>query len=106
MARIPADTTAFAHRTSRILVSLAAFYEGPEDRLVREEWLSQFAAAIAQGDEGAYVNFLADEAEERVRAAYPGATWDRLRAIKRQYDPTNLFRVNHNIPPAGLDAVT
>jgi FAD/FMN-containing dehydrogenase len=101
VARIPANTTAFAHRTSRILVSLAAFYEGPEDRLVREEWLGQFAAAIAQGDEGAYVNFLADEAEERVRAAYPGSTWDRLRAIKRQYDPTNLFRINHNIPPAG-----
>jgi FAD/FMN-containing dehydrogenase len=35
-----------------------------------------------------------------VRAAYPGATWDRLAAIKRRYDPTNLFRLNQNIPPA------
>ena len=41
---------------------------------------------------GAYVNFLEDEGPERVRAAYPGATWDRLREIKRRYDPTNLFR--------------
>jgi hypothetical protein len=36
----------------------------------------------------------------RVRAAYPGATWDRLAAVKRRYDPGNLFRHNHNIPPA------
>ena len=100
VARIPAESTAFAHRTSRILVSLAAFYEGPEDRLVREGWLGQFDEALRQGDAGAYVNFLADEGQERVRAAYPGSTWDRLRAVKRRYDPTNLFRLNHNIPPA------
>ena len=50
---------------------------------------------------GAYVNFVGDEGEARVRAAYPGATWDRLAAIKAPYDPTNLFRLNQNIPPAG-----
>jgi FAD/FMN-containing dehydrogenase len=54
---------------------------------------------MRQGDDGAYVNFLADEGEARVRAAYPGPTWDRLAAIKRRYDPTNLFRLNQNIPP-------
>jgi FAD/FMN-containing dehydrogenase len=59
-----------------------------------------FAAALDQGDDGAYVNFLLDEGEARVRAAYPGATWDRLRAIKAEYDPGNLFRLNQNIPPA------
>ena len=41
-----------------------------------------------------------DEGAERVKAAYPGATWDRLRKIKKQYDPQNLFRLNKNIPPA------
>jgi FAD/FMN-containing dehydrogenase len=100
MARVPADATAFAHRASRIMVNVAAFYEGPEDRVAREAWVTDFAAALDQGDSGAYVNFVADEGPERVRAAYPGSTWDRLSAIKRRYDPTNLFRLNHNIPPA------
>jgi FAD/FMN-containing dehydrogenase len=100
MARVPVDATAFAHRQSRILVSLAAFYDGPDDRMVREAWVTDFAAAIRQGDEGAYVNFLTDEGEARVRAAYPGATWERLQAIKASYDPTNLFRSCQNIPPA------
>ena len=44
---------------------------------------------------------LGDEGEARVRAAYPGPTWDRLAAVKAQYDPTNLFRLNQNVPPAG-----
>jgi FAD/FMN-containing dehydrogenase len=100
MARVPADATAFAHRASRIMVNVAAFYEGPEDQKVREEWVVGFASALEQDDKGAYVNFLADEGEERVRAAYPGTTWDRLAAIKARYDPTNLFRLNQNIPPA------
>jgi Berberine and berberine like len=106
MARIPADATAFAHRSSRILVSLATFYEGPDDRPAREAWLTDFAAALRQRDDGAYVNFLVDESKERVRAAYPGSTWDRLRAVKRRYDPTNLFRLNQNIPPAAEDPAT
>ena len=100
MARVPAETTAFAHRSSRIMVNVAAFYEGPKDRAVREAWVSDFAAALRQGDGGAYVNFLGDEGEARVRDAYPGGTWDRLVAIKARYDPTNLFRLNQNIPPA------
>jgi hypothetical protein len=100
MARVPADATAFAHRASRIMVNVAAFYEGAEDRAVREAWVSGFAAALRQGDAGAYVNFLGDEGAARVRAAYPGTTWERLRAIKARYDPTNLFRLNQNIPPA------
>ena len=100
MARVPVDATAFAHRGSRIMVNLAAFYDGPEDRAVREAWVADFAAALRQGDDGAYVGFLGEEGQARVRAAYPGSTWDRLAAIKRRYDPTNLFRLNHNIPPA------
>jgi hypothetical protein len=100
LARIPIDATAFAHRTSRIMVNVAAFYNGPEDQLVREGWVASFAAALQQSDTGVYVNFLGDEGEAQIRKAYPGATWNRLAAIKRRYDPTNLFRLNQNIPPA------
>jgi FAD/FMN-containing dehydrogenase len=100
MARVPVEATAFAHRKARIMANLAAFYTGPEDRPVREAWLADFAAALSQeGTSGAYVNFLGDESIERVRQAYPGSTWERLAAIKRRYDPTNLFRLNQNIPP-------
>jgi FAD/FMN-containing dehydrogenase len=99
MARVPREATAFAHRSSRIMVNVAAFYEGPEDRALREAWVAEFAAALHQGDIGAYVNFLSDEGEARIRAAYPGPTWDRLVAIKGRYDPTNFFRLNQNIPP-------
>jgi FAD/FMN-containing dehydrogenase len=100
IARVPVDATAYAHRNSRIMVNLAAFYENEEERVAREAWLDEFASAIRQSDQGAYVNFVGDEGEARVHAAYPGATWDRLAEIKRRYDPTNLFRLNQNIPPA------
>jgi Berberine and berberine like/FAD binding domain len=98
MARVPAEATAFAHRASRIMVNLAAFYDGPADRAVREGWVAEFAAALQQGDTGAYVGFLGDEGQARVRLAYPGSTWDRLIQVKARYDPTNLFRLNQNIP--------
>jgi len=101
MARVPTDATAFAHRSSRILAVLVNFHDKtPGDRLRRQAWVDEFAAAMAQSDDGAYVNFLAAEGEDRVRAAYPGATWDRLAAIKARYDPTNLFRHCQNVPPA------
>ncbi len=99
-ARIPADATAFAHRSSRIMVNVAAFYEGPEDRAIRDPWVTSFTDALRQNDTGAYVNFLADDGEARIREAYPGSTFDRLAAIKARYDPTNLFRLNQNIAPA------
>jgi FAD/FMN-containing dehydrogenase len=100
MARVPVDATAFAHRRSRIMANLAAFYDGPADQAVRQAWVADFAAAVQQGDTGAYVGFLGDEGEARVRQAYPGSTWDRLAAVKARYDPTNLFRLNENVPPA------
>jgi FAD/FMN-containing dehydrogenase len=101
MARVPTDATAFAHRDSRIMVNVATFYEGDDDKDRRATWVDGLVAALQQDDRGAYVNFLADEGEERIRAAYPGATWDRLAAVKARYDPTNLFRLNQNIPAAG-----
>jgi len=100
MARVPVDATAFALRQSKIMVNVAAVYERPDEVAVHGPWVEAFAAALHQGDDGAYVNFLADEGEARIRAAYPGSTWDRLRQIKARYDPTNLFRLNQNIPPA------
>jgi FAD/FMN-containing dehydrogenase len=100
MARVPDDATAFAHRSSRIMVNVAALYERPDEEPQHDAWVAGFADALRQSDRGAYVNFLGDEGEARIRDAYPGTTWDRLRAIKRRYDPTNLFRLNQNIPPA------
>jgi hypothetical protein len=101
ISRVPADATAYAHRQSPIMANVAAFYTGPADRPVRLAWVDELAGALHQGNDGAYVNFVGNEGEARVRAAYPGATWDRLVAVKRQYDPENLFRGNQNIPPAG-----
>ena len=100
MARVAVDATAFAHRASRIMVNVAAFYDGPDDKPIREAWVTELAGALDQGDHGAYVNFVGDEGVERIHAAYPGATWDRLAAVKARYDPTNLFHRNQNIPPA------
>jgi FAD/FMN-containing dehydrogenase len=101
MARVPAEATAFAHRGRRILVNLAAVYATRDEAHVHEAWLADAAASLRQGDDDAYVNFLGDEGPERVRAAYPGWTWERLTAVKRRYDPENLFRVNQNVPPTG-----
>ena len=99
MSRVPADATAFAHRNSRIMVNLAALYEKPNDKEIHETWVTEFAAALRQSDNGAYVNFLADVDEAQVRAAYPNGAWERLAAIKARYDPDNFFHLNQNIPP-------
>ena len=100
MARVPAGATAFAHRRSRIMVNVAAIYTRPEEYDEHAAWVDALSGALLQADSGAYVGFLADEGEDRVRAAYPGPTWDRLREVKRTYDPDNVFRLNQNIPPA------
>ena len=98
-ARIPADATAYAHRSETIMLNVAAFYEGLDDKPAKQAWVDEFAAAL-NPKPGAYVNFIADEGAGRVRAAYPDATRTRLRRIKAHYDPQNLFRLNQNIPPA------
>jgi FAD/FMN-containing dehydrogenase len=100
MARVPRHATAFAHRDSRILANVGAVFDDVDEARVHEAWVADTVAALRQDDGGAYANFLADEGEERVRAAYPGATWERLRAVKRRYDPGNLFHLNQNVPPA------
>lgn len=100
IARVPVDATAYAHRASRIMVNVAAFHEGDEDRPAKAAWVSELSGALDQGDHGLYVNFVGDEGEARVHQAYPGPTWDRLSAVKARYDPENVFRLNQNIPPA------
>ena len=100
VARVPVDATAFAHRRSPMMVTLAAIYEDPDQAATHHRWVTDFAAALHQGDTGAYVGFIGDEGEARVRDAYPEPTWQRLAAIKRRYDPANLFRLNQNVPPA------
>jgi hypothetical protein len=100
IARVPADATAFAHRAAPIMVNVFCFYTGDEDRPRHAAWVQQVRAVLDQGVPGVYVNFLGDEGPDRVRAAYPGTTWDRLRTVKARLDPDNIFHRNHNIPPA------
>jgi hypothetical protein len=100
MARVPAGATAFAHRTRPIMVVLGTVTEDLTEAPAHRAWVLDFAAALDQGVPGVYVSFVGHEGPDRVRDAYPGATWDRLAAIKRTYDPGNLFRGNQNIPPA------
>jgi FAD/FMN-containing dehydrogenase len=97
-ARVPADATAFAHRDRGMMVNVAAMYERPQDTPVHSEWVTSLSEALEQGGPSGYVGFYGHEGEDRVHAAYPGATWDRLVEVKRRYDPANLFRLNQNVP--------
>ena len=100
VARVPSHATAYAHRDRRVMANVVAMYTNPGDRPASEAWVGDLSSELTQ-DESGYVGFLLDEGEHRVRMAYPGSTWDRLREVKRQYDPDNFFRLNQNIPPAG-----
>jgi FAD/FMN-containing dehydrogenase len=100
VARIPEDATAYAHRQRRILAVLVNFHtDAPGDVEKRQKWVNEFAAALDQGEPGAYVNFLGEDGPARIHEAYPGRTFDRLVELKRRYDPTNLFNMNQNIAP-------
>ena len=100
IARVPADATAYAHRSEPILVNVAAFYEGPQDKPLRQAWVDGFRDALRGENHAAYVNFVGDEGESRVHDAYPAASWERLARVKAEYDPENRFRLNQNVPPA------
>jgi hypothetical protein len=64
-----------------------------------EAWAIRMHDLVAARSTGVYVNFLHREGTDRIRQAYPGATYDRLVALKRTWDPSNLFRYNQNIAP-------
>jgi FAD/FMN-containing dehydrogenase len=100
LARVPNDATAFGHRDRKLMVNVAAMYADPGEAETHQAWIDGLAGSLGKNGGGGYVGFLGAEDEETLRAAYPGATWDRLRELKRRYDPENLFRLNHNIPPA------
>jgi hypothetical protein len=99
MARIPNDATAFAHRERPFLTSVASIYEDVAETADHEAWVEPLAETVANGEPGTYVGFLGDEGEDRIRAAYPGPTFDRLGQVKAKYDPENLFRMNQNVKP-------
>lgn len=99
MARVPSDATAFAHRSARIMAVAVATTSDPAQRPLNEAWAIRMHQLVAPRSTGAYANLLHREGPERVREAYPGSTWDRLVALKRRWDPTNLFRHNQNIVP-------
>lgn len=75
----------------------------PEDREAERHtgWARDFFDAMQPHARGrVYVNFLGDEGQDRVRAAYGDESYERLVALKRAYDPTNFFRLNQNIDPS------
>jgi FAD/FMN-containing dehydrogenase len=100
LARVPADATAFAHRDRGLFVKVAAMYADGGEKDAHDAWVAGLADGLGRNGAGGYVGFMGDEDEATIRAAFPGPTWDRLREVKRRYDPDNLFRLNHNIPPA------
>jgi FAD/FMN-containing dehydrogenase len=93
--------TAFAQRDAAHDVNINAAWLPDEPEPERHvEWARGcFAALEPLADGRAYVNFLGDEGQERVRAAYGEEKYARLAALKRIYDPDNVFRLNQNIEP-------
>jgi FAD/FMN-containing dehydrogenase len=93
------EDTAFngrqAGHTFNILGATVAAEGFDEER----EWAKRFWSALEPHHTSVYVNFLMEEGEERVREAYGSEKYDRLKALKRKYDPDNFFRINQNIPP-------
>jgi FAD/FMN-containing dehydrogenase len=97
MARVPADATSFAHRSAPIMTAVMAHDEG--DPAAATALADHLHGAISGSAAGVYANFLGNEGDARLRQAYPAATYERLAAVKRRVDPSNVFRGNHNIRP-------
>jgi FAD/FMN-containing dehydrogenase len=98
-ARVPADATAFAHRGARFATVIAGMWPDPTDHAKNVKWVKDYYAAISpHSTAGGYVNFMADDDQERIRDNYKG-NYSRLASIKKKYDPGNLFRRNQNIRP-------
>jgi len=97
--RVGKGDTAFFYRDAKYVHVIAAMYPNPADTAKNVAWVRDYWSALhPYSAGGAYVNFLMEEGEDRIRATY-GANYERLVAIKRKYDPTNLFRLNQNVRP-------
>ena len=99
----PADT-AFAYRDATFSVGLGATWRDPADDAANVAWSREYHAALRPSAmAGGYVNFAAGDDADQVEATYRH-NHARLADIKRDYDPDNLFRRNHNVAPAGQEA--
>jgi FAD/FMN-containing dehydrogenase len=102
IARIGEDETAYGGRRVPFLVNPEANWESPNDDAANIAWARETIAALQPfSDGGRYLNFAGfqEEGEAMMRAAF-GSKYERLAALKRKYDPENLFRLNQNIKPA------
>jgi hypothetical protein len=100
MARIPVEATAFAHRKTNLILAAGTIGFPAEDAAANEQWVESLYSAMRHTSTGAYLNFMDEEGEARIREAYPQATYQRLAQVKQRYDPHNHFRRNQNILPA------
>jgi FAD binding domain/Berberine and berberine like len=100
-SRIGHDDTAWAYRDAKWAQTIVGVDPDPASAPQLRQWTVDYYDDLhPHSMGGAYVNMMMDEGSERVRATYRGH-YDRLAEVKRKYDPTNLFHVNQNIPPAG-----
>jgi FAD/FMN-containing dehydrogenase len=101
MRRLRPEETAFTHRDRRYFVAVIGVWLDPaEDPNVHQAWVTSLWQRVRHEGAGVYVNFLEENEEPaRIHDAYPAATYERLTAINRRYDPRNLFRFNQNIRP-------
>jgi FAD/FMN-containing dehydrogenase len=100
MADLAPDASAFAHRSAPFICNVIARSTEGTGFDQHVAWARDTRAALARyGSDGVYVNFTGDGDADKVRAAYPPATYARLVEVKRRYDPDNVFRLNQNIRP-------
>lgn len=99
-SRVAETATAYAHRKTPFVLNIHTRWRDPADDDRCLAWPREFHQATEPFAKGVYVNFLSDEGEDRVKAAYTPEVWNRLVELKKKYDPNNLFRMNQNIRPA------
>ena len=100
MSRVPEDATAFGSRSFPFNFLVTSVWTDPAQSEANIQWTRAFMDAMQPYlADAAYVNYLGEEGEDRVRSAY-GAKYQRLAALKKKYDPGNLFCLNQNIEPA------